>query len=330
MLMVIGVLLGFAVPVGQSGMALEISTPQREVFVGEPVKLIVRLKAKGEVQGIPLNSEEELPVEFLRILVDDGTQVRTYVEFPRQIVEQVLVAEKLRPGDERAMNVVLFNGGYLDASTAQPRGSSFLFPVPGRFSLRLEYAGQQQRAISNVLRFDVKAPAGEDFEILEAVRREPRILDANGDAAAQAKAKELAEKFPHSPYLRWTKLRLLEHKANAPDRDLDPQRAEDMRRLDRADRESHRIREYERIAEELLSSADWGPFEEEALAVALLAAQGAGDKGKAARAKAILYEKYAHSPTVRRLKAKEGTPDEADDEGEPMIRPLKPRSSPNR
>ncbi len=329
MLMIIGVLLGLAAPADQSRLALEISTPQREVLVGEPVKLTVRLKAKADVHGIPLDGQEELPVQFLRVLVDDGTQVRTYVEFPRQIVEQVLVAESLRRGDERAMNIVLFNGGYLEASTAPPR-TSFLFPGPGRFSMRLDYAGQQARATSNALRFTVKAPAGEDREILEAVRREPRILDANGDAAAQAKAKELAERFPHSPYLRWTKLRMLEHKANAPDRDLDPHGREDILRLDKIDRDRHRMREYERVAEEILSSGDWGPFEEEALAVGLLAAQGAGDKEKAARAKATLYEKYPRSPTVKRLKAKESGEAPADDDDEPMLRPAKPKASPNR
>ena len=285
------------------------------------------------MQGIPLDGQEELPVQFLRVLVDDGTQVRIYVEFPRQIVEQVLVAEKLRPGDERAMNVVLFNGGYLDAPTTPPR-SSFLFPVPGRFSITLEYAGQQTGATSNALRFTVKAPVAEDREILEAVRREPRILDANGDAAVQARAKELAERFPHSAYLRWTRLRLLEHKANAPDRDLDPQRREHAPTRQRQIM-SHRIKEYERVAEELLSSAEWGPLEEEALAVGLLAAQGAGDKEKAARAKATLYEKYPHSPTVKRLKEKErgeAEPDndDEDDDKEPMIRPTKkPSPKPN-
>ena len=96
MLMAIGVLLGLVAPTDQSRLALEISTSQREVLVGEPVKLTVRLKAKADVQGFPLDGQEELPVQFLRVLVDDGTQVRIYVEFPRQIVEQVLVAEKLR------------------------------------------------------------------------------------------------------------------------------------------------------------------------------------------------------------------------------------------
>lgn len=324
MLMAIGILVGLAAPAGQSGLTLEISAPQREVLVGEPVKLIVQLRANSDVHGVPLDGES-LPVQFLRLLVDDGTQVRTYVEFPQQIVDRVLVAETLRPGDQRMMNVILFNGGYLDGSTAPARGS-FLFPVPGRFSVRVAYAGQG--ATSNALRFDVKAPAAEDREILEAVRREPRILDANGDAPAQAKAKELAEKFPHSRYLRWTKLRLLEHKANAPDRDLDPQTVEDMRRLDKAGLERHRLREYERIAEELLSSAEWGPFEEEALAVGILAAQGAGDKQKEARARTTLYEKYPHSATVKRLK-QEGDEADADDDREPMIRPLKPKPSPN-
>jgi hypothetical protein len=328
MLMMIGVLVGLAVPADQSALVLEISTPQREVLVGEPVKLTVRLKAKTDVHGIPLDAEEELPVQFLRVLVDDGTQVRTYVEFPRQIVEQVLVAESLRPGEERAMNIVLFNGGYLEASTAPPR-SSFLFPVSGRFSIRLDYAGRQARATSNALRFTVKAPAGEDREILEAVRREPRILDASGDAAAQAKARDLVERFPHSAYLRWTRLRMLEHKTNAPDRDLGPQGREAVLRLDNVDRERHWVREYQRVAEELLSSGDWGPFEEEALAVGLLAAQGAGDKEKAAAAKATLYEKYPDSPTVKRLKARESGEAPADDDNEPMLRPVKPKPSPN-
>jgi hypothetical protein len=328
MLMVIGVLLGLAAPPDQSALALEISTLQREVLVGEPVKLTVRLKATADVRGIPLDGEEKLPVQFLRVLVDDGTQVRTYVEFPPQIVEQVLVAESLRAGDERAMNVVLFDGGYLEASTAPPR-SSFLFPVPGRFSIRLDYAGQEARATSSPLRFTVKAPTGGDREVLEAVRREPRILDANGDAAAQAKARELAERFPHSAYLRWTRLRMLEYKANAPDRDLDPQGREDILRLDNVDRERRRVREYEQMAEELLSSGDWGPFEEEALAVGFLAAEGAGDKEKAAGAKATLYEKYPYSPTVRRLKANDSGEAPADDDNEPMIRPLKPKPSPN-
>lgn len=327
MIATIGLLFGLAAG-AQPGLVLDLSAPKREVLVGEPVKLVLRLKATRDVAGVPLDGDA-LPVHFVRFLVDDGGHVSTYLEYQRQIEERVLVAANLRAGDQRFMNFVLFNGGHV--GPGGPPTSGFLFPTPGRFSVRVIYAGQRETVQSNAVRFDVKAPSGEDLAILEAVRREPRILEGNGDAAAQLKAKELVDRFPQSPYLRWAKLRLLQEKANSPDRDLDPETVEHLRAFDAAGLERRRVAEYERMTEELLSKGtDWRPFEEEALAVGILAAQGAGNQQKAQEAKSALYARYPSSATAKRLKAEEGSSGDTADDHEPLIRPVKkPSRKPN-
>ncbi len=328
MMSTIGLLFGLAAGV-QPGLVLELSAPKRDVFVGEPVKVVVRLKATKDVVGVPWDGER-VPVQFLRFIVDSGASTSTYVEYPRQIEERVLVADQLRPGDERLMNFVLFNGRHV--GTAPQPTTSFLFPAAGHFSLSVAYAGEQQSPVtSNPVRFEVHAAPADSAEILDAVRREPRILDGNGNAAAQQKARELVDRFPQSPYLRWAKLCLLEERANAPDRGLDADTVGRLRRSDTQTLERHRVAEYERLTEELLANGtDWGPFEEEALALGVLTAQGAGNAKKAAELRATIYARYPRSATAKRLRLEDqSSADDEDDDNEVLIRPTaKPTPKP--
>jgi hypothetical protein len=58
------------------------------------------------------------------------------------------------------------------------------------------------------------------------------------------------------------------------------------------------------MADEVFAEAEWGPFEEEALALVIKAARAAGDKDKEDQARNELLQKYPDSATVREMQEK--------------------------
>jgi hypothetical protein len=159
LLPIVAVLLALAAE-SPSGFTLTIDSSQQKVFVGEPVKLTVRLKATRHIHGMPIGDEGELPVGLVRFRVDDGTRTRTYIDYSGSLDCRVLVQSSLAPYEEQVMTAVLFKGGYLDEPAHQPR-DSLLFPVPGKFWIRLEYTVRGVTTLSNRLRFTVNDPTGD-------------------------------------------------------------------------------------------------------------------------------------------------------------------------
>jgi hypothetical protein len=302
------ILVSLGVPMDQSALSLALNSPKREVLVGEPVKLVLQLKARKRTDRVDLDGDD-IPFSLLSVVVDNGGSTRTYVEYNRTIEERVRVYQTLEAGDERAMNLVLFCGGYRDSPGSAAK-NGVVFPAPGRYSIKVRYSSERHHAESNSLWFVVGAPPAEDRQILEAARHEPCVLGASGDREAQAKARELVDKYPNSPYLRWAKLRQLEQTSHNADSNLERNLGREvllnLHRYDRAGLAAHRRGEFERITKELLDpSVEWFPFEEEALAVGMLAALAADRRETAADARTRLLEEYPDSPTARRQKATE-------------------------
>jgi hypothetical protein len=308
-----------------AGLSLDGSSPQRSVLVGEPLKLVVRWKADQDLQRVFVE-RGLFQEQSLSFVVDDGRGPKTYREIPHSTGDQVVLHGGMEKGQVEVANLLLVQGRY----EGEAGWGGFLFRAPGSYSVKVVYTDREtgQSATSRTLRFTVREPSGEDREIFDAAKARPMMLALLGDAESQAKVKELIERHPRSPYLRWTRLRVLQERLALPDLELDPDTRDRLRRYDQDSLERRRAEQRRKTATEIFAETEWGAFEEEALALGIAAAEAAGDKDKAKHARDELFRKHPHSATVKRLK-QEGNEADADDDREPMIRPLKPKPSPN-
>lgn len=258
--------------------------------------------------------------QSLLLSVDDGTGARLYREYPHSLTELLLVRRSFEKGEEEIVNHVFFKGGYVD----RPGGDAqdgLLFPRKGKYSVTVLYVhgGAVSMMASNTLQLEVDEPNGSDRQVLEAVRRNPDLLRARGSADDRSYIRTALEEHPRSPYLRWAKLERSRHKASDLQSDRDPDTGDSVYHLGKEGLAEFRRQHYRRLAEDILSDEDWGPFEEEALAMASLYAHGAGDKEMSERARKDLFERYPRSATVKRIKEAEARP--ADIEDEPLVIP---------
>jgi hypothetical protein len=161
----------------------------------------------------------------------------------------------------------------------------FLFEEPGRYSVRAVYLREGRRlAESNALRFEVSEPTGAEADVAAVVREQPNIMGPGGHPGILEKRRELLEKYPDSRYLKWARLQLLWVKDSELRNDL---------RL-----RPSRSAEYLALAQEA-ERGDWGPFEEDALALALLAAANGGDDVLHQRLRKTLLERHPKSAWAR-------------------------------
>lgn len=293
-----------------AGLSLQISSPQTAVFVGEPLKVVVAWRAVGApVTGLRVETQDFLNQSLL-FFVDDGSGKKKYLEYARAITEIVIPPKNLKPGDEVVTNLVLFRGGYVTGLADRPT-DALLLPAKGRYSVQAVYMRQEPWVTSNALSVTVAEPTGADREILQAVGRDRSILEANGDAATQAAWKELIRKHPESPYLRWARLCLLKRRGEALHNWQDPDTGELLLdRMDQAGIARVRVKHYREMADDILSDPNWGPFEEEAMALAFSYARASGHQDAEARARKELFEKYPRSATVKQIKANEAENDD--------------------
>jgi outer membrane protein assembly factor BamD (BamD/ComL family) len=168
-------------------------------------------------------------------------------------------------------------------------------------------------ATSNRLGFTVEEPQGPDGEILAAARDEPFMLAYLGSQESLGKVRQLVEKHPSSRYLHLARLRILEGRHQLPDRELDEATRDRLVRTDRSGLAINRHARRQRVLEELLAVPDWGPFEEEALALAIEAAEAADASDLARESREKLLRKYPRSLAAQRLREDEAA-EQDDDE----------------
>jgi hypothetical protein len=304
-----------------SGLSLTTSSSQKEVLVGEPLRVTFRWKATAPVKDVAVE-ESDFVFQSILLSVDDGHGALLYREYRHQMTERLLVLASLKTGDEEVVDLVFYRGGYVDRPTRQAR-DSFLFPRAGEYSVTAIYLHDGVPKItSNRLHFTVTEPSESDRVVMEQVRRDPTLVSADGSADSRALVKSLLEKYPQSPYLRWAKLERFKQRQNALNNEYDPDTGQSIFHLGKEGMGAFRRQHYRRMAEEILSDREWGPFEDEALGLASLYAYGAGDEEISARAKKDLFEKYPRSATVKRIKDEEAKPDVEDEA------PVKPSPKP--
>lgn len=298
-----------------AGITLDIRSPQRSVLVGEPVKLVVTWRATkaGTERIFPEN--EDFTNWSLHFLVSDGATERRYREMPRSLDDRIEPIVKLSAGGEAVRTLVLAQG-------LPSEGSPLLFEVKGQYKLRAVYAKFKHWVESNTLSFTVTEPEAEDRKVLEAARADPALLRLGGDAQSQARTKALIANHPGSPYLRWAKLRVLDEEGMAFHNGYDPSTGESLWHLDKVTLRERRLQGYRELGERILEEADWGAFEEDALALAHRYGQASGDVALTQKARDQLLKKYPRSAVVKRIKEDEADDDEDDeDDDQPPAKP---------
>jgi hypothetical protein len=294
-----------------SGLTFRIELPQKEVLVGEPVKLVVRLQATRPLERVVLPGQGSIQ-PMLALYVHDGTSERRY--FESELGADILVGQELAKGQEISSSVVLFHGFQKDsAGRIEER---LLFEAPGEYHVRAEYTNPGGGAIvrglrSNRVRIHVEAPLSADAEILSFSMAQRTVLAATGSSANQARTRELMSAHPTSPYLRWARLKAFYYKGAEGAHQGDQA---GMLALRRTDPVSYRRRiegYYLDLAKEVLAFPDWGVFEEDALAQAYLFARSAHATDLMREIRERLLAKYPRSPVAHVVRERPArTPEE--------------------
>src|SRR5258708_4213825 len=265
---------GPSVPSGH--LVLEASSPQKTVVLGEPIKLVVRWRA---VDG-PVNAlidDDFTHSQHVGFRIEDSTGSRTYGE-ERRGHSEMEVLTPIAPERDHVSNLVLAYG--LD----NEEGERLVVPCKrvGPCSIRLIYVEHSQEiATSNLVRFAVGTPTGEDQVVLDAIKREIGILQCRYPGGP-AKAKALLARFPHSPHLRWAAISCLQN-----DRDIfyashqDPETGEMLGKLPEPERTARAQAAVRNLRDKIVGLGDLGPFEVERLdlAVALATLASGGGAG---------------------------------------------------
>jgi hypothetical protein len=278
-----------------AGLSLHIESPQRTVVVGEPLKLVARMRVSGASGMVVVPPLPDFSEPVITFLVNDGTRERRYAEFPRG--HGVAVRLRLSQGEEIGRTLVLLQGGYVPPaqSMAVPE---LLFAKPGEYALKAEYAsnGSAPPVYSNEVRVRVRAPRGVEAEILSFSETNRLVLDAAGSTDDQnRRTAELMNRYPESPYLRWARLRDLTFKDVKPESDDE---REAMVALERSDPGAYdrQVRlKYAERAKAVLDFSHWGPFEEDALALAYRFARSSQDENLAREVRERLLGGYPGS-----------------------------------
>lgn len=304
------------IPVGGSEISISIKASQADVLVGEPLKITVTWTAgDGPVKRLYVEDSEFLS-QTLTFLVEDGLSKKTYRELPKGLAEHVSATVDLQPGESISRNLVLVRGSYASDGEGRPM-RALLFPAQGTYAMQAIYSSSGRLATSNTVTLKVSEPAGAERDVFEAIRADAALIEATGPAPVQAKTKKLVETYPTSRYLRWTRIKLLGERAAALQNRLDPDTGAPLH-LDKAGHARFKAQKYREMAEQSLHDSTWGPYEEEALAMAMSYAMAGGDRGMADQAKEELLRKHPNSAAAREVRAVET---EEDDDKPPAPRP---------
>jgi hypothetical protein len=267
------------------GLRLTISSPQREVLVGEPLNIAVVWDAIAPLPPTAVEDDEFL-FQSLGLVVRRGAARYLWEESARRIAEEVLVPRAPKPGRPVHAEYVFYQG-WLSAWDRWPPISPFLFPEAGEYSIAAIYMHRSPSGdrvptgiASNVIRFQVSEPSGDDAKVLEHIRRQPwypsqrgRLWGIDPDLKV---VESVVAQYPASRYVRLARLELLRLRSRQPNGTPPAQVTAEC---------------LEKLGEVL--SAEWGAFTPEALRLAISYADCAGDTKRAdALRKKLAKEKW--------------------------------------
>jgi hypothetical protein len=278
-------------------LGLHVSSPQRTVFVGEPIKLVVKWSTDGNVR-VPVVDDRENG-GWLRVRVQGrrGALIGVYGEEEANGLTGPPRRTELHAGAPVVTSVYLVFGGYVGEDK-----NTYIFRRPGEYSLTLDYrAPDGVSAASNTVPFQVEEPTGQEREVFEAIRDRPWILRGGHQV------EELLEQHRASRYLQYAKVMRLWRWQNAVANGRDPLTGAFQGRLTGDARRRWEADHFRRLATGFLATDSWGAFEEERLSWAALYMHLAGDSVSAA---AFSRELKARFPGTRGAKEVEGLGDQ--------------------
>ena len=271
----------------QAPIHLAVRPVQTELIVGEPLKLVLAFEARTTVElRVPQEEDGYRPLKFW---IDDGSGSREYFEYATGPSDDVGAPRVLNPGEQEIVNVVLAYGRY-----SQP---SFPFPDDGKYAMRVQYATATACADSNVVSFTVMEPMGEaERRMHAALHREPLVLKVARGYEERAEAWVAAD--TRNRYLRWPRLKLIIARAEEISTGFLRAQRDQQPRSSRMD--DHKREYFTKTAEDLVGE-DWGPFEEERLALIAKCHRWSGRRMDADVAERELLERFPGSAAARQI-----------------------------
>lgn len=258
-----------------ASLSLRISSPQQEVLVGEPLRLLVTWQA---LAGIPAFVPEDpgFNHRVLRFAIERGEVTRMYRETTRVPFPDVSVGARVEAGSREEELLLLMRGSFIGETGAAASGAPL--PVPGHYRLKAIHDDHHNNlhAESNWISINVMAPEGPDALFLGELR--------NG-----AYAENLWRKYPNSSYSHMPRLKALRAAYDAVLKGNDPETGERVgsgpaiRTWQQAEWKDLAVKAF---------SERWGAFEQDALMLALVSAKNAEEGGLANAIKQRLDQEF--------------------------------------
>jgi hypothetical protein len=273
------------------------SSPQEEVLLGEPLKIVVRWEARAPVSVLlpgPFPYRVEDSVILFR--VQDSLGSHLYGEHIEGAGELLRKGTVLQKGDVHVTNLVLTYG------VDEKNEETWPCRTKGRCSIQVVYGINGDAAVSNPVTFDVTLPKDSDKNVFETVSKNPIALLGRYSHDLRY-SDDLITRYPASAYLRWSRLLKYEERLDRIRELRDPQTDVSMRsHLATEQQTPWRQEQASRLATELLAEQDFGPFEEERLDIA----SGLTRDEQLARAlRAELLSRFPASAAAEQIKADE-------------------------
>jgi hypothetical protein len=274
--------------------ALEAFPAQQKVLVGEPIGVTLVWRAQEPVE-VFLGSQYGDYVYF-KFTVDDGSGPKRFRE--KNLLgraEYVQGPTPLQPGKEVFDGVSLLFGQYGDDPQAP---GTFIFPRAGRYTLRISYSDGETGPIeANPVSVTVEEPTGDDAEVFRLLAGDPFEIAYGGP-----RARSLLANHPRSPYLWNARMDTFNERDNRLANHRDPRTDEELWHLSQSEWDARARGELRAMADELVSSDDFGPLEEARLARAADYYRRSGDTQAAERREIEILERFPRSFSAQRIR----------------------------
>jgi len=205
----------------------------------------------------------------------------------------------LKTGEEAFQSIVLAYGVYGDDSAA-PEG--FVFPRPGRYTLRVVYVDEGLQAEAIPVSVTVEAPAGQDAEVFRLIGGNAFEISYGGPVTGG-----LLATYPTSPYLRSARLDRFRSREVRLANSRNPDTDEPLWNLSQSDRDAFSRDFYRRMTQDILRESDWGSFEEIRLSWAASYAEHSGDLETTRRIQQEILERFPRSVSANLIRRRSDT-----------------------
>jgi hypothetical protein len=273
---------------GVSPLLLDVGPRSQTVLAGEPLLVSARWSAI-EPTSVEIEQGSFRPDSPVTLEVTDGNQTTwTYTEKPGDSGEAFATAVEIGPKPIRTE--LLFIRGSSSNGVQGP-----LFQRAGSYVMRVVWRTSTGSIRSNAVHVTVNAPEGTENVVFDAVHRDWELLDGESPAALA-----LAESYPQSRYLSWSRLQSLSKRLLDLHNERDPETGQWLTML-RPEQARQRKAELLKGMMAEIEHGEFGALTATALATGHQVARMVGDSHAAARFAARLRSEYPDSMAAARL-----------------------------